>query len=316
MVTTRTQAIRSSPRLRVSAAALLVCAGGAASSLAQVDARPTALENIDIVEHLNQRLPLDLEFVDAAGNPVTLASYFNRGKPIIITLNYYECPMLCNLQLNGLLGRGPSGMDSGQGIMGLEWDLGDKYEIVTVSFDPDEGPDLAGPKQESYVNAYRRDGVETGWHFLTGTAENSKALAEAIGFNYQWNEDTNQWAHAAAIFIATPQGRLSRYLYGVSYDPATLRMALLEASEGKIGNTIDKFLLWCFQYDDHSGQYTLAVMNIMRALGFVTMVTLGAGLFILWRRDCRRQAMAARASHLSSSHTSDQRVALAGHRST
>jgi len=281
-----------SPRRRVSAAVLLsgLCCG---SALAQVDARPADLEGIDIVEHLNDTLPLELEFVDASGKPVKLGDYFNQGKPVIITLNYYECPMLCSLQLNGLLGRKPAGMDLGQGIMGLEWDLSDKYEIVTVSFDPSEGPDLAGPKQESYLKAYRREGVKTGWHFLTGTAENSKALAEAIGFNYKWNEENNQWAHAAAIYIATPQGRLSRYLYGVSYDPATLRMALLEASEGKIGNTIDKFLLWCFHYDDYSGQYTLAVMNIMRALGFVTMVALGVGLFILWRRDCRRHSQLA-----------------------
>jgi protein SCO1/2 len=267
--------------------------------MAQVDARPAELEGIDIVEHLNETLPLDLEFVDASGKPVKLGDYFDRGKPIIITLNYYECPMLCNLQLNGLLGRkavkpdpnrGVRG-DAGAGIMGLDWNLGDTYEIVTVSFDPDEGPELAQGKQKSYLNAYRRQGVESGWHFLTGTAENSRALAEAIGFNYRWNEENNQWAHAAAIYIATPQGRLSRYLYGVSYDPATLRLALLEASEGKIGNTIDKFLMWCFQYDDHSGQYTLAVMNIMRALGFVTMMVLGVGLFILWRKDCKRQAV-------------------------
>jgi protein SCO1/2 len=270
------------------------------AACAQVDARPTELEGIDIVEHLNQPLPLDLEFVDSAGKTVKLGDYFNRDKPIIITLNYYECPMLCNLQLNGLLGKSATAAqpnrgklaDPGTGIMALDWDLGDEYEIITISFDPEEGTDLARGKEKAYMSAYRREGVQEGWHFLTGSAENSRALADAIGFSYRWNEETNQWLHAAAIFVATPKGRLSRYLYGVSYDPQTLRMALLEASEGKIGNTIDKFLLWCFHYNDKSGQYTLAIMNIMRALGFVTMTVLGVGLFILWRRDQRRQRLA------------------------
>ncbi len=278
--------------------ASLALSAVSAPASAQLNQRPRELVGVDITEHLNDPLPLDLEFVNEDGDTVRLRDFFTGNKPVIITLNYYECPMLCNLQLNGLLGkatvpanpnRGVLGAP-GSGIMGMDWDLGDKYEIITVSFDPDEGPDLAQGKRDSYINAYRREHVKDGWHFLTGTAENSRALADAIGFGYYWNEETSQWAHAAAIFLVTPEGRLSRYLYGVTYESDTLRMALLEASEGKIGNTIDKFLMWCFHYDDKTGQYTLAVMNIMRLVGFVTMVTLGVGLFILWRRDHKRRA--------------------------
>lgn len=253
---------------------------------------PEPLQDVDIVEHLDARLPLDLPFVDSAGRPVTLGDYFEDGKPVIITLNYYGCPMLCTLQLNGFL----------KGLKELEWTLGEKFRVVTVSFDPTEGPELAAGKQKGYLQAYGRDGgYEDDWVFLTGEEPAIRRLTETIGFSYEYVPETGEWAHGTAVFVATPEGRLSRYLYGVAYPPEDLRFALLEASDGKIGSVGEKFLLWCYHYDEQAGQYTADVMKIVRAFGVLMVTALGTTLVLLWRHDLKkRRADAAPSMEFSS----------------
>jgi protein SCO1/2 len=244
---------------------------------------PEELEGIEIVEHLDAALPLELEFVDESGATVTLGDFFEGGTPVIITLNYYRCPMLCTYQLNGLV----------EGLNGVELAPGRDFRIVTVSIDPTEGPDLAALKKKNYLTAYKKDGAPDGWSFLTGREPQIRALADAVGFGYRWDEPTQQWAHSAAIFIATPDGRLSRYLYGLTYEPKDLRLGILEAGEGKIGSTLERFILWCYHYDDKTGQYTPHIMRITRLLGVITVAVMAAGLFVLWRRDPGRRARRA-----------------------
>lgn len=247
---------------------------------------PHELEGVEIIEHLNERLPLDLTFVDHDGKTVTLGDYFNAGKPVIITLNYYRCPLLCTLQLNGMV----------KALKEVDFEPGSDFRIITLSIDPNEDAELAAVKRRSYLASYGRESAAEGWAFLTGTQENIHALAEAIGFKYRWNERRQEWAHAAAFFVATPDGRLSRYLYGTAYEPSTVRMALIEGGQGKIGSTLDRFLLWCFHYDNLTGQYTPHVMRIMRLGGLLTLAVMATGLFILWRRGAPRWP-ADRAKH-------------------
>lgn len=296
--------------LRLAAGLTIMAAAGGAT--AQSNDVPRELEGIDIIEHLDTDLPLDLSFVDASGAPVALRDFFTSDRPVIITLNYYRCPMLCTFQLNGLL----------EGLTGLDWKPGEEFQIVTVSFDPKEGPDLAASKKTSYAKSYAmtrahqvyshlepreqaarsrefaseyQPQVEAGWAFLTGDEANIRALVDAIGYGIKWNAEKGEWAHPAAIMIATPDGRLSRYLYGVTFKTKDLKLGLLEASKGKIGSTIDRFLMWCFHYDDTTGQYTPAVMKILKAGGALTVLILGVGLFILWKRDTHRRVDARRA---------------------
>jgi len=243
------------------------------------DQIPPQLEEVGVEEHLNAELPLDLKFRDEYGAVVTLGDYFDGAKPVILTLNYYKCPMLCGLQLNGLL----------DGLMELDWTPGQEFEMVTVSINPLETPALATEKKQNYIKRYGRPSAAKGWHFLTGKEPEIRQLASTLGFGYTYDRKTGEYAHAAALFVNTPDGRVARYLYGIEYPPKRIRLALLEASAGEIGTTIDQLILYCFHYDPSSRRYSPVAMNIMRLGGGATALILGLSLGGYWLREMRRR---------------------------
>jgi len=270
----------TNPMTRCAAAWGVLLAAGLRPGAAQpADYRPRSLEGVGITEHRDAQIPPDLAFVDESGRKVTLADYFDGDRPVILTLNYYRCPMLCTLQLNGLI----------EALKELNWTPGEQFEIVTVSIDPVETPTLAKAKKQSYLSEYGRPAAAKGWHFLTGRQKEIRHLAAVCGFDYKWNEDRREWMHAAALFVCTPDGRLSRYLYGVQFEPQTLRLSLVEASSGKIGSPLDQIILYCLHYDAGAGRYSLAALNLMRAGGAVTVVLVGTLLAVFWRRESRRR---------------------------
>ena len=236
---------------------------------------PQALREVKIEQRLNEQLPLDLQFKDETGRTVELREYFNKSKPVILSLVFYKCPMLCNQILSGLTA----------GLRAQSFDVGREFEVLTVSFDPRETPELAAEKKQSYLERYNRAGAEKGWHFLTGDQENITRLTEAVGFHYNYDEKTNQFAHASGIMLLTPEGRLSRYFYGIEYNPRDLRFGLIEASNNRIGSMADQLLLYCYHYDPATGRYGPVVMNIMRLGGVVTVLGIGALILMLRRRN-------------------------------
>jgi len=238
---------------------------------------PPELEGVGIAERLNQLLPLDAEFTTHDRRSVPLRTFFDGRRPVVLVLNYYRCPMLCGLLLNGLL----------DALQELDWTAGEQFQIVTVSFNPREGPELANLKRQNYLKQYGRPAAEAGWHFLVGRQENIQRLLDATGFSVKRDEATGEYAHASALILCTPDGRIARYLRGVVFEPRTLRLSLVEAAEGKIGTTMDQLLLFCYHYRD--GQYTLATMNIARGAGLITLAIVAAILITLWRREMRRR---------------------------
>jgi protein SCO1/2 len=236
---------------------------------------PPGLRNVSLEQRLNQRVPLDLSFRDDNGSQMPLSSYFG-GKPVILALVYYQCPMLCTQILNGLV----------ISLRGMSLVSGRDFDVVAVSIDPTETPDLAARKKAEYLRRYAKS--STGWHFLTGAEPQIRQLAEAVGFRYAYDPRTRQYAHASAIMVLTPGGRLSRYFYGIEYAPRDLRLGLVEASENKIGSPADQLLLYCYHYDPSTGKYSAIVMNIVRLAGALTLLIFGALLAWMWRRDLRR----------------------------
>lgn len=236
---------------------------------------PSGLEGVDIIEHLDERLPLDLEFVDENGREVRLGDLIDGSRPVILQMGYFRCPMLCDLVLN-------AAMDGLAGVDDL--DAGTDFDLISVSVNPDEGPEIAILKEKGYLLDYDRPGASRGFHFLTGSGENSRALADAVGFGYRLQED-GEFAHAAVLFVITPDGRISRYLYGVDFDPQTLRFAIMEGGEGRIGSTLQRFILWCHVYDPESGSYQLFAFRVMQLGGVVTVLLMVVGLGLLWLRD-------------------------------
>lgn len=268
---------------------LLACIAGilflAISTAAQTDrieSVPDELAGVGITEHLDTEVPKELVFKDQNDREVRLGDYFTGERPVILTLNYSNCPMLCHLQLNGFV----------DALKQLQWELGTEFDMVTISIDPTETPQRARLTKNKYAKMYGRPGVEKGWHFLVGPEERIKAVADAVGFQYTYNEARDEYVHAAAAMICTPDGHVSRYLYGVIYEPQTIKFALLEAAEGTIGSTMDQVLLYCFHYDADAGRYAPAAINIMRLGGLVTVVILGTALGVFWRRDVRRKKQA------------------------
>ena len=236
------------------------------------DEKVPELEGVGITEHLDEQVPLDLVFVDEHGYDIVLGDYFDGEKPIIITLNYYRCPMLCSLTLNGLT----AGMEE------MEWTLGNEFDVVTVSINPKEGPKLALTNKNGYLGHYDREGAEKGWHFLTGKQENITKLAESLGFGYVFDEHTGEFLHTASIMFMTPDGRISKYMNDVQFMGKDLRFALIEASEGRIGTTLDKLLLFnCFKYDPERNSYTPSAWKLMRTGGVLMLVFLFGGLAVL-----------------------------------
>lgn len=244
--------------------------------------QPEILKKIGIDQRLGEQAPLDLEFYDEAGNPVRLQQYFGE-KPVILALVYYNCPMLCNLVLNGLT----------KNLKPLSFNAGEEFDIISVSFDPRETPALAAEKKKNYIKDYDRASAASGWHFLTGDSANIAQLAEAVGFRYQFDPVTQQFAHAGGIMVLTPQGKLARYFYGVDYPSRDLRLSLVEASENKIGSPVDQLLLYCYHYDPMTGKYGLVIMNVLRLAGIATVLVLAAFVIVMIRRD-RKMAVSAR----------------------
>jgi protein SCO1/2 len=237
---------------------------------------PKALDEVGIDQKLNEQLPLDLSFRNEKGETVKLGQYFGK-KPVVMALVYYECPMLCNQMLNGMI--------SAFRVMAFK--PGEEFDVVTVSFDPRETPANAAAKKKTYIDYLpeaKRASAANGWHFLTGDAANIDAITKAIGFRYNFDEATNQFAHASAIYVATPHGRLARYFYGIEYAPRDLRLGLIEASENKIGSPMDQLMLYCYHYDPATGRYGAAVINLIRAGGVVTLIAIAALLLTLRRR--------------------------------
>jgi protein SCO1/2 len=240
---------------------------------------PSELEGVGVVEHLDIQVPDHLAFKDTEGNDVVLGDFFTGQRPIILTLNYSNCPMLCHLQLDGLV----------DGLRQVKWILNKDYDIITVSIDPKETIQRAHLTKKKYIKRYERPESAPGWHFLVGSEANIKALADAVGFGYTYNEERDEYVHAAAIMILSPTGHVSRYLYGVIYEPQNLKFALLEASEGKVGSTLDQVVMYCFHYDAEAGRYAPAAMRLMRLGGLAFVVVLGAVFGVFWRRDVRRK---------------------------
>mgnify|MGYP000698818862 CR=1 FL=1 len=237
------------------------------------------LRQVDIKQKLNTKIPLDLTFRDETGKTVRLSDYFGKHS-VILTLNYYDCPMLCTVILNELT----------RTLNALDYRIGKEFEVVTVSIAPNETPELAAKKKANYVKAYRHGGAAGGWHFLTGEEANIRRLADAVGFQYAYDPRTKQYAHTAAIMVLTPDGRLSRYLLGVNYSPRDLKFALMEASEGKIGNPVERVVLYCYQYDPTTGKYGLVIIRLVQLGGVLTVLGLGlliGGMLWLERRHPR-----------------------------
>jgi protein SCO1/2 len=253
---------------------LLAALAATAPMRAQLPAHqtPRELEGVGIEEKLGQKIDLSLEFIAEDGYPRPLRDYFSSGRPVILNLVYYSCPMLCSLVLNGQT----------EALRAIPQTAGKEFEIITVSIDPTENYKLAAAKRQAYLASYERS--DRGWHFLADYQNNVAKLADQVGFRYRWDDRTRQYAHAAAILILSPDGMVSRYLYGVRFRPLDLRLALAEAAEGRTGVT-DRILLYCFHYDPAARSYALVAMNIMRAGGALALLVLGFVLYRFWRRE-------------------------------
>jgi len=241
------------------------------------DVAPGLFGKVKFDQNLDAQLPLDVPLRDERGRSVALGDFFGR-RPVIVNLVYYECPMLCNEVLNSLL----------RTMNALAFDVGKEFDVVTVSIDPSETPELAARKKAAYLGRYGRAGADRGWHFLTGDEASIRRLARVVGFNYVYDDQSKQYAHPAGIAIATPRGKIARYFFGISYPARDLRLGLVEAGAGKIGSPMDQVLLMCFHYDPRTGKYNVAIMNVIRLLGCLTLASLGTFLFVMFRRDLRK----------------------------
>lgn len=253
------------------------------SAPAQVNTLPVELEGVGVTEKLGSSVNLDLQFTAENGYQVPLRQFFQSGKPVLLNLVYYRCPMLCNLVLNA----------QAKVLRDLQWTAGREFEIVTISIDPQEMFNLAQAKKKWYLEQYGRYEAQSGWHFLTDYQGNARRLAEQVGFDYKWDARAEQWAHAAAIMVLTPDARVSRYLYGIQYRDRDMRLALTEASQGKLGTMTDKLLLYCFHYDASSKSYVPFARNIMKLGGALTVLVLGMFLYVMWRRERHKKPPAA-----------------------
>ena len=237
---------------------------------------PPALQKVGIDQKLGEQLPLETELKDEDGKAVRLGDYFGK-RPVILALVYYECPMLCNEVLNGLTGS----------LKGVSFEAGKDFDVVSVSFDARENdkPDLARNKKASYMERYGHPGTENGWHFLTGNQDSIDKVTKAAGFNYYWDQKTDQFAHAGGIMIATPQGKLSRYFYGIDYAPKDVKFGLMESAENKVGNPAERLLLYCYHYDPATGTYGFAILRGIRAASVLMLIGLGAMFLVFWRKS-------------------------------
>jgi protein SCO1 len=265
-------------------ALFVILAAQATADLAAAADSADVIKKVGFEQRLDQQAPLEATFRDELGRAVRLGDYFD-GRPVVLVLAYYRCPMLCTEVLNGLTAS----------LRGITPDMERDYRILTVSFDPRETPDLAAAKKKSYEASYRRSGAEAGWHFLTGEQESIDRLAEAVGFHYVYDSATDQFAHPSGIVVLTPQGKIARYLFGIEYPPRDLQLALVQASQGRIGSPADQLLLLCYHYDAETGRYTASIMSLVRLFGAVTLVAI-AVLVLRSRLRERRVLMTHRHS--------------------
>jgi protein SCO1/2 len=238
---------------------------------------PPVLREVRFDQRLNEQVPLDVTFQDETGQSVKLREYFG-SKPVILVLAYYRCPQLCTRVLNGLV----------RALMEISFDVGKEFNVLTVSFDPREKPDLAAAKKKTYLERYARTGAEQGWHFLTGEEASIKRLTEAVGFHYTYDAKHDVFAHASGIMVLTPAGKISRYFYDISYSPRDLRLGLVEASANQIASPTDQILLFCFHYDPMEGKYGPTILNFVRAGGVLTVLALGTFFGVMVRQERRR----------------------------
>lgn len=272
-------AIRGRVRAVFGPAAMVFILLGSWPAYSQTAAK-TLVQQVGLDQHLNAQIPQDLKFRDERGRTVRLGDYFNK-QPVVLTLVYYRCPMLCTQVLNGLL-------ESSQAI---EKTMGTDYQVVTISIDPRETTAMARAKKKRYAESYHRPGADEGWHFLTGSAAAIDQLAKSVGYRYQYDSQTDQFAHASGIIVLTPTGRISRYLYGIDFVPDELQSAIVDASEQRIGSLSDRFLLLCFHYDPATGKYGFAIDRAIRAAGVATIIVMASYLWVMFRRE-RRQTPA------------------------
>jgi len=237
---------------------------------------PMMVQGVGIDQNLNAQIPLELKFKDETGQVVRLGQYF-RDKPVVLALVYYECPGLCDLILNGL----------SHAMEQISLNVGSDYQVVAVSFNPKESWQLATAKKANYIEKYQRPGAKDGWHFLTGDEASIKTLAETVGFRYKYDPISKQYAHASAIMVLTPEGKIARYFYGIEYKPRDFRLGLVEASANKIGSPADQVMLFCYHYDPTTGKYGMVITQVTRVLGTATVLLLGGFVFIMIRRDRR-----------------------------
>jgi protein SCO1 len=249
------------------------------SAGANASTTPPQLRGVGIDQRLNNQVPLDLKFRDETGKTITLGSYFGR-RPVILSLVYYSCPMLCTLAENGLL----------NSLRGVSFNIGEQFEVVTVSIDPTDTPEMATGKKAVYAGLYGRPAAKQGWHFLVGDEPSIRALAQAVGFHYNYMPEVHQYAHATGLVVLTPQGRVSRYFYGIQYPSRDIRLALVEASQEKIGNPVDAILLYCCEYSAATGKYNIAVGHMLKIGAAITLLCMGTLFFALSRGGHRSQA--------------------------
>jgi protein SCO1 len=263
--------------LRSSCLIALVLLAGASALQAQYPA-PTITKGVKIEQKLNSQLPLDLAFHDESGKTVSLRTYFH-DKPVLLELVYFKCPSLCPMSLH----------ETVHSLSKIPLEAGKDYNVVVASFDPADTPAVAREKKAEYAKEFDKAGFDSGWHFLTGSQDSISRLADAAGFRYRWDERSRQFVHAGGIMVATPEGRLSRYFYGIQYAPADLRMALVEASHHKIGSPVDYVLLYCFHYDPYQAKYTLVIVNVLKIAGCLTVLILAGLIYILMRSGSNKR---------------------------
>jgi len=245
------------------------------ADIGDVQQNADKLRDIGIEEKLGETIPLDLTFTNEKGEQVTLKSYFEEGKPVLLNLIYFNCPSLCSLILNGVA----------DGLHDLRWTPGDEFKVLTISIDHTEDHLLAAQQKEAYLEMFDRPGIENGWHFLTGTEDQIAALTESVGYKFVWSEEAQEYLHGSAIMFLSPEGKISRYLYGVMYSELNIRNALFDAADGKVGSTVERIMLYCFTYDEESGSYAPYAVRIMKLGGVAILLVLGLFLGIFWLKE-------------------------------